>query len=716
MTSLLPSKVEFSDHPSPSASPRSSPRIHARHRTPSFSNSIFQAKLRQQANNGGRITAECSPDIPADSAYGSSLADLDIGPCHEMQNTAPSTAMHRSKSSKSLSREGAANSFYEQVRSWYEEQLEKLSSTTTPTPLDGSTPSVGPDLSSLRKLEAIIESASLEPRPSHFRRRSSRSLKSSRQISHAVSLEDFYTTDNERTILQDVPSCDVDLDNSKELSIEFRAEILRLTHTLKIKNWRKVELDRGAEVLVSRISGALTNAVYKVTPPAVSKERAAKPVDTPYMTPVDKDSRRTPRNPKPLLLRIYGPQVGHLIDRDTELNILRRLAKHKVGPTLLGTFDNGRFEEFFDARTLTREDIRLPDTSRRIGRRLRDLHDHIPLLDSERNGGAMIWRNWEKWVSRGEKVMKELQRIKGKDKRLLVTTWEVLREVVEKRYRPWLEGRYGGSEGIKHDLIFCHNDTQYGNIMSRSSETEPPTPASKSPALLPVNATPTHRQSLIVIDFEYAGANTRGAEFANHFCEWMSDYHCILSKTAHTVHEAYFPTIPEQRNILRAYVQHRNLPYVIPTEDSSDPDYMRKRTSQIFNLEGRLPTKEEMDTMDKEVERLVVESRDWRPAVNACWALWGIVQAVIPGLNLTAETTDEGINLTDGDEEGAVAATDGASSQGEEEEEFDYVKYAEQKAMVVWGDFVGLGIVSEDELKEWSGLTDLKAKLKWLPV
>ncbi|KAF3926818.1 hypothetical protein ABW20_dc0101333 [Dactylellina cionopaga] len=689
MTSLLPSKT--------GPSPRSSPRIR-----PNRASNVLQAKFHR---HGGRLTAESSPDIPvADSAYGSSLADLDLGPSHEVD------MLRQTKSSKSLSQEAGAavtplgrahpNSFYEQVKTWYEEQLDQI---------EAGDPSVpGPALDSLRKLEAILESASLDPRPSHFRRRSSRSLKNNRPLSQSFSLEDFYTTDNEKTILQDVPSCEADLDNSKEYSIEFRAEILRLTHTLKIKNWRKVELDRGEEVVVSRISGALTNAVYKVTPPSLSQEKVSKPVDTPYMGAVDTKDPRRPRKPKPLLLRIYGPQVGHLIDRDTELNILRRLAKHKVGPTLLGTFDNGRFEEFFDARTLTREDIRLPDTSRRISRRIRDLHDHIPLLDAERNAGPMVWNNWDKWVGRGERVMKELQRMKGPGRKLLVTNWETLREVIEKRYRPWLEEKYGGLDEVKKQLVFAHNDTQYGNIMSRASETQPPTPASKSPALMPVN-TPTPRQSLIVIDFEYAGANTRGAEFANHFCEWMSDYHCILSPTAHTIHEACFPSIPEQRNMLRAYVEHRSIPYVIPTDDT-DPEYARKRQSMFFNLEGRLPTREEAEAIDKEVERLVVESRDWRPAINACWALWGIVQAVIPGLEIVdseeaAAAVDEGVG---GDTVSVASAEEG--------EEFDYVKYAEQKAMVVWADFIGLEIVSKAEVSEWSGVEDLKTKLKWLPV
>lgn len=89
-----------------------------------------------------------------------------------------------------------------------------------------------------------------------------------------------------------VPSADVTLDNSKTLSytggagssqvelvgsskkskkerdawIQFKNEIVRLTHTLKCKGWRRVPLE-GADIGVERLSGALTNAVYVVSPP-----------------------------------------------------------------------------------------------------------------------------------------------------------------------------------------------------------------------------------------------------------------------------------------------------------------------------------------------------------------------------------------------------------------------------------------------------------------
>lgn len=86
-----------------------------------------------------------------------------------------------------------------------------------------------------------------------------------------------------------VPACEAILDNSKTLSYlggssellnldkeakasrdaweAFKFEIVRLTHTLKLKGWRHVPMDRSKEIDVERLSGALTNAVYVVSPP-----------------------------------------------------------------------------------------------------------------------------------------------------------------------------------------------------------------------------------------------------------------------------------------------------------------------------------------------------------------------------------------------------------------------------------------------------------------
>jgi len=173
-----------------------------------------------------------------------------------------------------------------------------------------------------------------------------------------------------------------------------------------------------------------------------------------------------------LLLRIYGPQVEHLIDREAELQILRRLGRKRIGPRMLGTFKNGRFEEFFHATTLTPKDLRVPDTSKQIAKRMRELHEGIDLLKAERRAGPFVWQNWDKWLNRVEQTVNWLdQQIlevkqgstklpaeKWKRKGLVCgVEWPVFRAMIEK-YRNWLDEQYGGNEKVKERLVFAHND------------------------------------------------------------------------------------------------------------------------------------------------------------------------------------------------------------------------------------------------------------------
>lgn len=176
-----------------------------------------------------------------------------------------------------------------------------------------------------------------------------------------------------------------------------------------------------------------------------------------------------------LLLRVYGPQVEHLIDREAELQILRRLARKRIGPRMLGTFTNGRFEEYFHARALTPQELRLQDTSRQIAKRMRELHEGIDLLQSEREAGPFVWQNWDKWVNRVEQVATWLdqQILEGSKSpgeapaekwrgRGLVcgVEWPKFKEVVYK-YREWLNEQYGGITKVNERLVFAHNDVRH---------------------------------------------------------------------------------------------------------------------------------------------------------------------------------------------------------------------------------------------------------------
>lgn len=179
-----------------------------------------------------------------------------------------------------------------------------------------------------------------------------------------------------------------------------------------------------------------------------------------------------------LLLRIYGPQVEHLIDRENELQILRRLGKKNIGPRVLGTFNNGRFEEYFHARTLTPKDLRNPETSKQIAKRMRELHDGIELLEEERLGGPFVWKNWDKWVDRCEQIITWLDKeiMAGQNdsnphnepwmQRGFVcgVPWPQFRKAVDS-YRKWLHASYGGTAGIRQQLVFAHNDVSNSFLM-----------------------------------------------------------------------------------------------------------------------------------------------------------------------------------------------------------------------------------------------------------
>lgn len=177
------------------------------------------------------------------------------------------------------------------------------------------------------------------------------------------------------------------------------------------------------------------------------------------------------------MLRIYGPQADHLIDRESELQILRRLARKKIGPRLLGTFTNGRFEQFFHATTLTAPDLRVAETSKQIAKRMRELHDGVDLLKEERDSGPFIWRRWDKSVERCDEVATWLDKQIMSYKPSLMKTqkpnwkniglicgvkWSVFRQTVDK-YRSWLNEHYGGPKAIREHLVFAHNDVSVLN-------------------------------------------------------------------------------------------------------------------------------------------------------------------------------------------------------------------------------------------------------------
>lgn len=221
----------------------------------------------------------------------------------------------------------------------------------------------------------------------------------------------------------------------------------------------------------------------------------------------------------------------------------------------------------------------------------------------------------------------------------------------------------------------------------------------KSPLLQPANK---HKQ-LVVIDFEYAGPNTAGYEFANHFTEWMYNYHDPVAPFA--LHVDRYPSAEEQKRFIRAYVDHRpqfplasSTPRLTPVDSgvpsaAVTPSLQPTASSSSivdFMLDARYPggdwsavEKAREEQIGQQVRELIDETRLWQPANSAFWIAWGIVQAKVPGLD--GNPADE--------EPGA--------------DEFDYLSYAQDRAMFFWGECVQLGLVKLEDLPE-----GLQAKVK----
>ena len=133
-----------------------------------------------------------------------------------------------------------------------------------------------------------------EKRDSHFPHRRSLRKESSKRLMRRSST--VLSSESEHPDIELlVPSAEVILDNSKTLRYssgaaasegdlknptrratmekdawkQFKSEIVTLTHTLRISGWRRVPIEQSGEIDVERLSGALTNAVYVVSPPKI---------------------------------------------------------------------------------------------------------------------------------------------------------------------------------------------------------------------------------------------------------------------------------------------------------------------------------------------------------------------------------------------------------------------------------------------------------------
>ncbi|XP_066316998.1 probable choline kinase 2 isoform X2 [Miscanthus floridulus] len=256
----------------------------------------------------------------------------------------------------------------------------------------------------------------------------------------------------------------------------------RILHRLAGDLWGG-DVDPSA-LTVSQLKGAMTNEVFRITWPGGEGD------------------------PRKVLVRIYGRGVDVFFDRADEVRTFECMSRHGQGPRLLGRFANGRVEEFIYARTLSAADLRDPEISALIAKKLREFHD----LDMPGPRDVSLWQRLRRWLeeARGrcsEEESNQFQLNKLGD--------EIA--VLEKTL-----------SGVEQSVGFCHNDLQYGNIMIYEET-----------------------RQVTLIDYEYASFNPIAFDIANHFCEMAADYH---TATPHMLDFSKYPDIEEQRRFVQTYL------------------------------------------------------------------------------------------------------------------------------------------------------------------
>lgn len=176
----------------------------------------------------------------------------------------------------------------------------------------------------------------------------------------------------------------------------------------------------------------------------------------------------------------------------------------------------------------------------------------------------------------------------------------------------------------------------------------------------------------------------------------MANYHDPIAPYA--MDESQFPSLDQQRNFLRAYVEHRLAGTYFTKISATTPD----TSVTSFNLDTRMPAhsyREEeaarQRVVEEEVEKLVEEARVWRAASHAVWCVWGIVQGKMRPIDTGKDKT-----LKKGPEEASVVAGD-TRDKDEDEDEFNYFGYAQQRALMFWGDMLMLGLVEHEDVDEF---------------
>ncbi|KPM08212.1 choline/ethanolamine kinase-like protein 3 [Sarcoptes scabiei] len=246
--------------------------------------------------------------------------------------------------------------------------------------------------------------------------------------------------------------------------------------------WNQISSD---DMIFKTVSGGLSNLLFYCSLPSTH-------------TPVSGE-------PSQVLLRMYGQLLEKNDTKITDSVITMLLSERNLGPKVYGIFPSGRLEEYIPARAMMCKELKDPNLSMIIARKLAIVHNlNVPIKKEATwlNDWANVWiTNIRKINITNEMnpLMKELIRFDYENE------FEILKTILSQCASP---------------IVFCHNDLQEGNILLTSNQEQLPRLLSEMPS----ENDDHFNDQIVFIDFEFCAYNNRGFDIGNHFCERMFDY------------------------------------------------------------------------------------------------------------------------------------------------------------------------------------------------
>ncbi|KAL4859074.1 putative choline kinase 2 [Chlorella vulgaris] len=347
--------------------------------------------------------------------------------------------------------------------------------------------------------------------------------------------------------------------------------------------------EAAAAASVERISGALTNLVFRCTSPAA-------------------DANAT------VIVRVFG-RGGKLFSSRDERDIFLLASELGLGPRCLVEYENGRVEEFLPGDALSCDRMREPAVSAAIAAATAEFNvrmlTKLPVAAESAEAGAAEQQGAA--LTAGEPQPAIYQRLRQWHATAREVCGDRLKEVGLADLLPELhalESRLAAS--FPSWVGFCHNDLLNGNILLFTSPA-----ADGSEAVGGTAAGNGGKLTVKLIDYEYSTLNDVAFDVANHFCEWGYNYH---SDEPHLYLDSRLPG-PEQRlHFCRKYIA------AIQQQAATKlPDACASLVASILSADagkdGAAETAGEAAT-----QLLLRKAEAHMPLAHLMWGVWGLIQ------------------------------------------------------------------------------------------